>query len=302
MMYEFLTPNEHFITIRDRDGSFPIRRRYWNNNVISKVLQNQTPSQDIFVTKYSEENLVQYIILDFDHKDKDIALKESRRLLNYFEKNGHPCVLVDSTNKGYHLYAKISPVLFQDEGNWTMPDWDLFFEGFVRYFIVNSSNKDYTALDERNTSAGLGGNIRLIGSIHPATQKKVSIIHGEFNKEVLEPTHLQTKALKFAHKFCESCEEIKQQVKIRKTKIVNANDPILANDLRLIFPEIFGGDIKHYDRYSMMCCPFHNERHPSLMIGKEWFKCLACGEKGNIWALKKKGLVEFDLYGEVVHR
>ena len=184
-MYEFLTPKEHYITIRNRDG-FSVKRRYWNNNVIFKILENQKSNEDIFVTKYSNDRLVQYIILDFDSdEDKNIALKESKRMMNFFENNGHPCVLVDSTNKGYHLYAKISPVLFRDEGNWTMPNWNIFFEGFVRYFIVNSSKRDYTSLDERNTSAGLNGNIRLINSIHPATQQRVEVIHGNFNEDVL---------------------------------------------------------------------------------------------------------------------
>ena len=299
----FLTPNEHFITIRDRNGAYPVKRRYWNDNVLRKVLNEQKSSEDIFVSKYSTDKLVRYIVLDFDSKeDRDIALKESSRLMNFFENNGHPCVLVDSTNKGYHLYAQITPVLFRDEGNWTMPDWNLFFEGFVRYFINNSSKKEYVTLDETNTNAGLGGNIRLIGSVHPSTQERVKIIHGDFTGDVLEPTHLQNRALKFAHKFCESCEDAKQHKMVKKTKVVNGVDPIQQNDLRMIFPQIFGGDIKHYGNYSMMCCPFHNESHPSLMIWQSCYKCLACGEKGNIWTLKKKGLVEFDLYGEVVYR
>lgn len=300
-MYEFLTKGEHFITIRDRSGKPPIRRRYWNNNVISKILQNQSESEDIFVTKYSTAKLVQYIILDFDSKeDKSIALKESERLMNFFENNGHPCVLVDSTSKGYHLYAKISPVLFDDDGNWSF-NWKLFFEGFVRFFINHSTRKPYTTLDETNTSAGLTGNIRLIGSIHPTTKKKVEIIHGEFNEEVLPPTELQSEALKFAYDFCEICETVKKKRKVNKTKVVNTYDPIEENDLRLIFPKIFGGDIKHYENYSMMCCPFHYEKHPSLMLGKEWFKCLACGEKGNIWTLRKKGLVEFGIDGKAMY-
>ena len=298
----FLTPKEHFVTVRDRNGAYPVRRRYWGDNVLRKVLREQKPTEDIFVSKYSTDRLVRYIVLDFDSKDdRSIAYKESSRLMNYFENNGHPCVLVDSTNKGYHLYAHISPVLFRDEGNWMMVDWNLFFEGFVRYFIVNSSKMEYTTLDETNTNAGLGGNIRLIGSIHPSTQKRVEIIHGEFDDEVMPPTELQSKALKFAYKFCESCNEAKHHKVIKKTKVVNGVDPIQENDLRIIFPQIFGGDIKHYGNYSMMCCPFHSEKNPSMMIWKTCYKCLACGEKGNIWTLKKKGLVEFDLNGEVVY-
>ena len=297
-MHEFLTWNEHFITVNDRNG-YSNRRKIWNENVIAKVLKNQKPSEDIYVTKYPSSRLVKYLILDFDSKeDKSISLKESERLMRYMEKHGHPCVLVDSTNKGYHLYIQISPFLFKDEGNRVMPDWDLYFDEFVRFMIRKSSKLPYTTLDATNTSAGLRGNIRLIGSLHPSTGRRVSIIRGEFSDDLLPPTSLQDTAQKVAFEFCDICEEQKQ-VRISKSKVVNGIDPIEENDLRELFPAIFGGDVKHYGYYSMMCCPFHNEKHPSLMLTKRTFKCRACGEQGNIWSLKKKGIVEFGYNGEI---
>lgn len=297
-MHEFLTWNEHFITVNDRNG-YSNRRKIWNENVITKALENQKPSEDIYVTKYPNSKLVKYIILDFDSKeDKRISLKESERLMRYMEKHGHPCVLVDSTNKGYHLYIQISPFLFKDEGNRVMPDWDLYFDEFVRFMVRKSSKLPYTTLDATNTSAGLKGNIRLIGSLHPSTGKRVSIIRGEFSDDLLPPTSLQDTAQKVAFEFCDICEEQKQ-MKISKSKVVNGIDPIEENDLREVFPAIFGGDVKHYGHYSMMCCPFHNEKHPSLMLTKRTFKCRACGEQGNIWSLKKKGIVEFGYNGEI---
>lgn len=298
-MYEFITPNEHFITITPRDG-FARRQRLWNSNVLEKVLGNQQNNEDVFVTKYPTGRLIQYIILDFDSKEnKGLALKDATRMMNFFEDEGHPCVLVDSTGKGYHLYIKISPFLFRDEGNRVMSDWNRFFDEFVSYMIRRSSSNPYTTLDAVNTSAGMGGNIRLIGSIHPSTGKRVEIIHGEFNDDVLAPTWLQDMAQKCAYNFCHICEEEAKKVKVSKTKVVNGVDPIESNDLREIFPAIFGGEIKHYNHYSMMCCPFHCEEHPSLQITQKTFKCKACGEKGNIWTLKKKGLVEFGIDGEV---
>ena len=300
MMYEFMTWNEHFITVNDRDG-YSNRRKIWNENVLKKALNNQKSSEDIYVTKYPTGKLVKYIILDFDSKeDKSISLKESERLMNYMENHGHPCVLVDSTNKGYHLYIKISPFLFEDEGNRTMPNWELFFDEFVRYMLRKSSKLPYTSLDATNTSAGLRGNIRLINSIHPSTGKRVSIIHGEFSDDLLPPTELQDDAQQVAFEFCNICEE-QTQKKLAKTKVVNGIDPIEENDLRELIPDIFGGDVKHYGHYSMMCCPFHNEKHPSLMLTKRTFKCRSCGEQGNIWTLKKKGLVEFGINGEVTY-
>jgi hypothetical protein len=299
-MYEFITWNEHFITINDREG-YSNRRKIWNENVLKKALNNQKSSEDIYVTKYPTGKLIKYIILDFDSKeDKGASLKESTRLMNYMQNHGHPCVLVDSTNKGYHLYIKISPFLFEDEGNRTMPNWELFFDEFVRFMLRKSSKLPYTTLDATNTSAGLRGNIRLIGSIHPSTGKKVSIIKGEFSDDLLPPTELQDTAQQVAFEFCNICEE-QIQKKMAKTKIVNGIDPIEENDLRELIPDIFGGDVKHYGHYSMMCCPFHNEKHPSLMLTKRTFKCRACGEQGNIWSLKKKGLVEFGVNGEVMY-
>ena len=300
-MYEFLTPKEHFVTVRNRDGSSAVRKRYWNENVIRKILSIQKPTEDVFVTKYPTGRLLQYIILDFDSKeDKSISLKESKRMMNFFENEGHPCVLVDSTNKGYHLYIKISPFLFRNEGNRTMSSWKLYFEEFVRYMLMRSSKKYYTSLDAINTSAGMTGNIRLINSIHPSTGERVTIIDGEFTPDALEPTWLQDLAQRVALQFCDVCEEQKQ-VKVHKTKVMGV-DPIEENDLREVFPRIFGGEIKHYGKYSMMCCPFHNEKNPSLMIGKEGYRCLSCMEKGNIYTLRKKGLVEFGINGEIVYR
>ena len=301
-MYEYLTPKQHYITIRNRDDSPAVKRTYWNENVIRKVLSEQKPTEDVFVTKYPTGRLLQYLIFDFDSKeDKSISYKESNRMMNFFEREGHPCVLVDSTNKGYHLYIKISPFLFKDEGNRVMDNWEMFFEEFVRFMLNSSSKSYYTSLDDINTSAGMGGNIRLINSIHPSTGERVKIIKGEFNDDPLPPTDLQDFAQIVAYNYCEECSKVRPR-KVTKTKVMWDSDPCSENDLREIFPAIFGGEIKHYGHYSMMCCPFHNEKHPSLMITKKTFKCRACGEQGNIWSLRKKGLVEFGLNGEVVYR
>ena len=299
-MYEFLTEGQHMITVRNRDG-LTHQHRFWNNNVIYKILQNQLTTEDVFITKYPKGKLIKYIILDFDSKeDKDIALADATRMMNFFEDEGHPCVLVDSSNKGYHLYIKISPFLFKNEGNRKLKNWDSFFNEFVRYMIRRSSNKPYTTLDGINTNAGMKGNIRLIGSLHPSTQGIVQIVKGEFSDEPLPPTHLQDLAQKVAYNYCEICDEYVARQTV-KTQVVNGGDPIEENDLREVFPAIFGGEIKHYDHYSMMCCPFHMEKNPSLSLTKRTYKCLACGEKGNIWTLKKKGLVEFGINGEVTY-
>ena len=43
---------------------------------------------------------------------------------------------------------------------------------------------------------------------------------------------------------------------------------------------------KHYglnvNRNSMACCPFHNDRHPSLKLNEDYFYCFGCGAKGDV--------------------
>ena len=35
-------------------------------------------------------------------------------------------------------------------------------------------------------------------------------------------------------------------------------------------------------RYGMACCPFHNDRHPSLKLNEDYFFCFGCGAKGDV--------------------
>ena len=43
---------------------------------------------------------------------------------------------------------------------------------------------------------------------------------------------------------------------------------------------------EHYglkvSRYGMACCPFHNDRHPSLKLNEDYFFCFSCGAKGDV--------------------
>ena len=43
---------------------------------------------------------------------------------------------------------------------------------------------------------------------------------------------------------------------------------------------------EHYglkvSRSGMACCPFHNDKHPSLKLNEEYFFCFGCGAKGDV--------------------
>lgn len=298
MNYSWLQNGKHTITVRDRGDGFPHQHKYWNDKVISKVLAEQKQTEDIYITKYPSSRLVEVIILDFDSKDDiELAYKDVSRMRNYLGKNGHNCVIVESGSKGYHLYIQIAPFLFKDTEWRNGINWRSFFNAFV-CFLIHDGHNTYETLDKVNFSAGLNGNIRLVGSRHPVTGKLCRIIEGSFNSEQL-PTRIQDEAQKKAFLKCELDEE-KRKKRVKKTTLVGGNDPIKNNDLRDVFESITG-DMKLYPKgYGYCSCPVHGQdSHFSLLVTKEWFSCSACDFKGNIWTLKKRGFVDFDDNGIV---
>ena len=293
--YSFLVPKEHIITVRDRVTGFAKQHRYWNESVIKKVLDNQKPSEDIYVTKYPKSRLIDTIILDFDNEDLDKAYNDVKRLHNYLKVNGLNSVIVKSGSKGYHIYIEIAPFLFNDTNIRKVDDWNSYFNAFV-CFLIHDGETYYESLDQINFSAGLNGNIRLIGSKHPKTGETCEIIEGEFLKEY-KVTSIQDDAQRTAYAKLEIKEEDKNR-QIR-TKVFDGDNPIEVNDLRDVFRDLTG-DIKIYPKgYGYCCCPEHNDRHPSLLVTKEWFSCSGCSFKGNIFTLKRLGYVDFGKDGVV---
>ena len=299
MSYEWIRPSQHIITIRDRDNGFARQVRCWTDKVIDKVLREQSSSQDVFITKYGKDRLIDTIILDYDSEKPSLAWKEARKMKGYLTKQGHNVFLVDSTNKGVHLYCEIAPVLFTNSEfeKRNVKDWGKFFKDFV-YYLIHDEAKNHKCLDAINLNAGMNGNIRLVGSVHPSTGEVVSVVDGEYTG-CQEPTQLQSKSLVRAwHKADIEQRDLQRQLK--KTKVVGGNDPVENNDLREILPRITGNEIKLYSRgYGYMRCFNHDDNHPSMLVTQKWFNCASCGCKGNIWTLKKLGMVEFDDNGEV---
>lgn len=295
MIYDWITPSEHMITIRNRDTGWARQKRVWNDKVIQQVLAEQKQTEDIYITKYPKSRLVDTVILDFDDKDNPSkAYKDALKLHNYLNKEGVNSVIVESGSKGNHIYIQIAPFLFKDTEYRNGLDWNSFFNAFV-CFLIHDSSSTYETLDKTNFSAGLNGNIRLIGSKHPSTGNTCHIIKGSF-KDIDDISKVQDEAQKKAYLKMEIRKQ-DEQMQLKRTKVIGGEDPIQANDLRDVFRELTG-DIKLYPKgYAYCCCPVHGDAHPSLLVTKEWFSCSACNFKGNIWTLRKMGLVEFDNNG-----
>ena len=282
---------QHYLTI-PQDLN---RKLCFGNESIVKAIKHQKQGTDLFITKYAEDNIVKCIILDFDDKDNpNNALNDARKLKLVLERQDLNTIIVKSGSKGYHCYIQTEPLCFEFDD----VDAETFFKKFVELLIQGGKKVQYKTLDSTNTGAGLRGNIRVIGSIHPKTNNRCEIIEGEFKEDIV-PTSFEHECLREAYHFA----QVHEKNKILKEQQRRANihehkghgDPVLENDLRTLMPAIYGGDYKTFrNGYIMMQCPFHNDSNPSMIVKKEFYYCKACGEKGNWWNLRDKGVVDFE--------
>ena len=57
-------------------------------------------------------------------------------------------------------------------------------------------------------------------------------------------------------------------------------------------------DAKQYSNYLLMRCVFHDDRHPSLLVYPEWYKCLSCGASGK----PKQLLIQLSSHSNIPRR
>lgn len=278
---------EHYLTI----PQIPSKKLFVNNRQVERLLASQKPDWDIYITKYPKDHCVSCIILDFDDKENpDNALEDVVLMKKFLKRKGLNTVIVQSGRKGYHAYIQIPCHNFVGgELAHANAEPNTFFKQYVKQLIGLFDGKYYQTLDEINSSSGLSGNIRLIGSHHP-NGKTCEIISGEF-QENIEPNEWDWKCFNVARKFAE--DEVTKFAEIRELNL-DSNDIIAENDLQDVFEEVFGLELKRFNGYSYACCPFHDDKNPSMFIDSNRFRCNSCDAKGNIWTLIKKGYVKLE--------
>lgn len=296
-MYDSLfQPKEHFLTVRHRDGKPPSRRKLFNGKQLKKAVRHQEPNTDLYVTKYASSMAVYTIILDFDSTDKEEAYRDVLTLHKYLQTKGIKSVIVDSTNKGYHIYIQIKPVGFQ-----LFDDPNLMFTIFVEHLIYNQHFR-FATLDEANMKASLKGNIRVIGSVHPVTNEKVEIVKGKFvpflddelyDTYISKMSSYQDICYQNALRDYKETQQMKKQIKqsnIEYSMSSSAEFDPLKLDLREVFKEVFSLDkVRESGGNLWCCCPFHNDSNPSFLVTEDFYVCKSCGAKGNAWTLIKEG-------------
>ena len=52
----------------------------------------------------------------------------------------------------------------------------------------------------------------------------------------------------------------------------------------------------------MVCCPFHNDRHPSMKLNEDYFYCFGCGTKGDAIEFTSKLFGITAMEGEMISR
>ena len=278
---------EHYLTI----PQIPSKKLFVNNRQVERLLASQKPDWDIYITKYPKDHCVSCIILDFDDKENpDNALEDVVLMKKFLKRKGLNTVIVQSGRKGYHAYIQIPCHNFVGgELAHANAEPNTWFKQYVKQLIGLFDGKYYQTLDEINSSAGLGSNIRLIGSKHPRG-KTCEIISGEF-QENIEPNQWGWDCFNVSKKFAE--DEVTKFAEIKELNL-DSNDIIAENDLQDVFEEVFGLELKRYNGYSYACCPFHDDKKPSMFLDSQKFSCNSCGAKGNIWTLIKKGYVKLE--------
>lgn len=233
--------------------------KYHNNKYFYNVLIKNVFIKNInsYIEKYPNENKVDKIILDFDGDDKVKVYDEVMSCCKYLKDNDISYFVEDSTNKGYHLF-----ILLFNKFNFNLSNNFSVNNKLFKCFINNLlNNKEYKYIDKVNM--GLRTNIRLFGSVHPKTNKRVDKVTwfcGNYNKFVID----------CYNKACDMVEEIKYNGRWRK--IVNYDNSYV--DLR----ELPWDNIKHTDNNSLWCsCHWHKDNNPSLRVYEKSAYCMKCG-------------------------
>lgn len=295
-------PKQHYLTTVYRNGRRNAKRiRIKSVDQLERLVSMQPKDTDLYITKYAKSDIVWNIILDFDSEDdKSVAWNDCLTISKFLERKGIDCVIVDSTNKGYHLYVQIPPTNFREFYEEPIEEPSLFFKHYV-IELLNLRSFKLNSLDEVNFNASLDGNIRVISSIHPKTNQMVYIKQGIFHNIVEDldyyenAMHYHSQIVKVAYEsYCNELEEIETK-RLQYSNRLKTEDDLLSLDLRDVFQNIFPlYKVRKYGDTVWCCCPFHetSTSNPSFCITPTHYFCASCGEKGNIFTLIKKGLVE----------
>lgn len=293
--------NQHYLTIRSRDGRPAQRYKVPNHRFLKKAWSRQNPDEDLYITKYPEDGVISTIILDFDSEDDiEKAYEDCYKIYKYLQTKGTNSVIVSSGNKGYHLYIQIPATNFKLVGDIEVSDPNLLYDIFVQDFI-NNVHWNFETLDMVNHQAGLKGNIRLINSFHPKTKKPCKVVLGDWIEEDNEDYYYQ--ALKYkdiifknAYQKYQKMEREKIEKRMNRIKehqsrkFLDSDYNPLDESCKDVMQRIFNLE-KVSEKASGLwcCCPFHNDSNPSMVITDDYYYCKGCGEKGNVFSLIKKG-------------
>lgn len=297
---EIFEEKQHYLTTVYRNRNRNAKRiRVKSVDQLERLVENQPKDSDLYITKYGKDGVVWNIILDFDSEDdKGVAWMDCLVLSQFLERKGIRCVIVDSTNKGYHLYIQIPPTNFTLFNFEPIEEPSLFFKHYIKELCKIDSFK-FKSLDEVNFNASLDGNIRVIGSTHPKTNKMVYIKQGKFIDINENPTyyevamHYHIRAVKVAFKrYKEQLEEIEIK-RLQYGNRLRTDDDLLNKDLREIFKEIFPlRRVREYGENLWCSCPKHQNDSVNFCITPKFFFCTSCGWKGNIFTLISENLIE----------
>ena len=232
---------------------------------------NNSGHYNFYVQKYHDITNIRTIILDYDGEN---SIKDLKYVSSKLRLNNIMHLIVNSTNKGYHLYILLpKPVNFQLSSNRNINN--KIFTNLIINLVGDSDTLD-------KVNYGLFSNIRQLGSVHPKTGKVLRVEYAYtpyIDNDTLQikpeyynkPNDYFNKALVNSFSFIKYVDRINNIIKSRYREHNYSNNHI---DFRDLF------DGKSYDSgKSKWCkCPFHNDNKPSLHVYEKVCYCSVCGK------------------------
>lgn len=253
-------------TIVNTNGDVLLNKLVYDLTCGITECEKKYPNQlNFYVEKYYDKTRIKCIILDFDGNN---AYQDIMGIALHLKNKGVHHYVVDSTNKGYHLYILLpKPLNFILTENKRTNN-----QIFVR-FVLELIDGDRPSLDKSNY--GLFTRIRQLGSTHPKTGKKVDIVIG-FKNYAIEKYYYNSMVNYYIIEcFEKAIAPLKYKEKINNAikKRSKYNSYESHVDLRTLF------DGKSFDGgKSKWCkCRWHNDNKPSLHVYEKVAYCQVCG-------------------------
>ncbi len=225
---------------QDIDDLFKLQRKYDNTNLYFNIIR--------------KDGLRDCLFFDFDDKENIInAIDEGNKFADRLKRGGLPVYRQLSGSKGMHVFVWIKPLEFE------------YYREYMLEYVDGLEYLDHSVLKNKLQLA------RIPLSVNPKTGK------------LCQPL---TNNIEFTDRLNEHIKRRDKEYRREAKKLVYKKTYGLINRDEEEYDELDAHTLISYyhldvakeigDKY-LICCPFHNDKHPSAVLWKNGvFHCSTC--------------------------